>query len=387
MAHEQSEVMDGDPEVGALLGNSQHFLRVVEQARTVAPTQSTVLVLGETGTGKEVLARAIHEMSRCTGPFVRVNCAAIPATLLESELMGHERGAFTGAVARRIGRFERAQDGTIFLDEIGELTLELQPKLLRILQEREFERVGGERTMHTNARIVAATNRDLRAMVLSRKFREDLYYRLNVFPVCLPPLRNRETDVVVLARHFVRVLSKRMGRPAPVLTPAVLERILAYDWPGNVRELHNMIERALIVTRGTELELPDFEPLISVNVANSTLGDSLGDWQRGQPADVDGLAAVSRAHILRVLRDTNWVIAGPNGAAARLEMKRSTLNFRMRKLGIVRPRGSSPTPSTLGSEPWERSPHGAPTPGVNRRPFVALGSARSCYLGASYTNI
>jgi len=355
MAHEQSEVMDGASEAGALLGNSEHFLRVVEQARTVARTQSTVLVLGETGTGKEVLARAIHEMSHCTGPFVRVNCAAIPATLLESELMGHERGAFTGAIARRIGRFERAQDGTIFLDEIGELGLELQPKLLRVLQEREFERVGGERTMHTNARIVAATNRDLRAMVLSRKFREDLYYRLNVFPVCLPPLRNRESDVVVLAKHFIRVLSKRMGRPAPVLSPPVLERILAYDWPGNVRELHNMIERALIVTRGTELELPDFEPLISVNVSNQLPDDSLGDWQRGQPAaDADGLAAVSRAHILRVLRDTNWVIAGPNGAAARLQMKRSTLNFRMRKLGIVRPRRSSPTPPTLGPEPWER---------------------------------
>ena len=355
MAHEQSEVMEGASEAGALLGNSEHFLRVVEQARTVARTPSTVLVLGETGTGKEVLARAIHEMSHCTGPFVRVNCAAIPATLLESELMGHERGAFTGAIARRIGRFERAQDGTIFLDEIGELSLELQPKLLRVLQEREFERVGGERTMHTNARIVAATNRDLRAMVLSRKFREDLYYRLNVFPVCLPPLRNRETDVVVLAKHFVRVLSKRMGRPAPVLSPAVLERILAYDWPGNVRELHNMIERALIVTRGIELELPDFEPLISVTVSNQLPDDSLGDWQRGQSAaDADGLAAVSRAHILRVLRDTNWVIAGPNGAAARLQMKRSTLNFRMRKLGIVRPRRSSPAPPTLGPEPWER---------------------------------
>ena len=335
MTQAQRYVIDDAPPHGGVLGSSPELLEVLESARVVAPLQSTVLILGETGTGKEVIGRAIHEMSQRSGPFVRVNCAAIPATLLESELMGHERGAFTGAVSQRIGRFERAKDGTIFLDEIGELSLDLQPKLLRVLQEREFERVGGDRTLRTNARVVAATNCNLRAMVLERKFREDLYYRLNVFPISLPPLRERRGDAVELALHFLRTLSQRMGKPMPVLTPRVEQKIMAHNWPGNVRELHNMIERALIMTRGNELELPSFDSIACEAQPDNSAGSLSIDTSHS-----DGLEAVNRAHILRVLREANWVVSGPNGAAARLQMKRSTLNFRMRKLGIVRPRPS-----------------------------------------------
>jgi len=351
MAHAQSDFVEAKRPVLGVLGSSAQFAEILEQARTVAPLESTVLILGETGTGKEVIARAIHEMSQRGGPFVRVNCASIPATLLESELMGHERGAFTGAVSQRIGRFERAKDGTIFLDEIGELTLDLQPKLLRLLQEREFERLGGDRTLRTNARVVAATNCNLRAMVRERKFREDLYYRLNVFPISIPPLRRRPGDALQLALHFVRTLSQRMGKPAPALTPAVEQKILGHHWPGNVRELHNMIERALIITRGHELELPDFDSITPLT-ADDPRPDPPGSGDHTSSAighcESDGLAAVNRAHILRVLRDTNWVVSGPNGAAARLQMKRSTLNFRMRKLGIARPRHAVPGSPSAG---------------------------------------
>jgi formate hydrogenlyase transcriptional activator len=275
-------------------------------------------VYGETGTGKELVARAVHAASaRRDGPFVKVNCAAIPLGLLESELMGHERGAFTGAVATRIGRFELANDGTLFLDEVGELPLELQPKLLRLIQEREFERLGGNRTIRSNARLVAATHRDLRRMVLERTFREDLFYRLSVFPVSLPPLREREGDLPRLVSHLVRELAARMNKDIRKVGAESMARMARYSWPGNVRELQNVLERAVILARGTvlEVEVPDGSP--------------------EAPRSSD-LAEVSREHILRVLEETRWVVSGPNGAAAKLGLKRSTLHFRMKKLGISR---------------------------------------------------
>jgi transcriptional regulator with GAF, ATPase, and Fis domain len=341
-----------DDRDGGVIAASTALSRVLEEARTVAPTQTTVLIGGETGTGKGVLAHAIHTLSGRSGPFVQVNCAAIPLSLVESELMGHERGAFTGAVAQRRGRFEFANEGTIFLDEIGELPLQVQPKLLRILQEREFERVGGTRTLRTNARIIAASNRDLKAMVAARTFREDLYYRLSVFPIQLPPLRERGADIVVLARHFTRELALRMSKPVPELDERAIQRLLAYPWPGNVRELQNVIERSVILTRGAELELAALGPGVAESGppsrgAEAALASRELDGGADQaPASrvrytanpaPEALADVNRAHILRVLQATNWVVAGPNGAAARLKVKRSTLNFRMRKLGIVRP--------------------------------------------------
>ena len=298
---------------------STKLARVLDQVRSVAPTDTTVLIQGETGTGKECIARALHEASRRSdGPFVQVNCAAIPAGLLESELMGHERGAFTGAIHRRIGRFELARNGTIFLDEVGELPLELQPKLLRLLQEREFERVGGSETIRSNARVIAATNCDLGQMVRARTFREDLFYRLDVFPIVVPPLRERKRDIPVLANHFAELFAKRMGRPVRRLEPHVLERLVAYSWPGNIRELQNVIERAMILSRDETIDLPPLDP-------------------PRETFPSDALADVNRAHILHVLRETNWVVAGPSGAAARLQMKRSTLNYRMKQLGIARP--------------------------------------------------
>jgi transcriptional regulator with GAF, ATPase, and Fis domain len=253
-----------------------------------------------------------------------MNCAAIPHGLLESELLGHERGAFTGAVARRAGRFELAHGGTLFLDEIGELPLELQPKLLRVLQEKEVERLGGRETLQCDVRVVAATNRDLREMARRQQFREDLYYRLSVFPVRLPPLRERREDIPVLVRHFARLLSARMQRDVRSVDDDTLERLCSYDWPGNVRELQNVVERAVILSQG---------PVLSV----SELGTpELGSPPRPSTASSDALAEVNRAHILKVLEATNWVVGGPHGAAARLSMKRSTLHFRMKKLGITR---------------------------------------------------
>jgi transcriptional regulator with GAF, ATPase, and Fis domain len=311
-----------------IVGDSDVLSDVLAQINTVASTDATVLIYGETGTGKELIARAVHDASeRRSGPFVKVNCGAIPAGLLESELMGHERGAFTGAIAQRIGRFEQAQDGSIFLDEIGEIALELQPKLLRLLQEREFERVGGTRTVRSNARLIAATNRDLSAMVRARTFREDLYYRLSVFPVVLPPLRDRRQDIPALAEHFAGEVAARLRKQIAGISEEAMRNLMEHDWPGNIRELQNVVERAVILTRGETLEVP---PLRRASLPST-------------PAPRDDLDAVSKAHILGVLEATHWVVAGPNGAAARLGMKRSTLNFRMKKLGIQRER------SELGS--------------------------------------
>lgn len=352
MRDAQVEASD-DPREGTVIAVSRALSKVLEDARMVAPTPSTVLIHGETGTGKGVIARAIHDASGRPGGFVQVNCAAIPMSLIESELMGHERGAFTGAVAQRTGRFEVAKDGTIFLDEIGELPLQVQPKLLRILQDREFERVGGSRTLRTNARVVAATNRDLRAMVAAGTFREDLYYRLSVFPVTVPPLRERIPDIVELARHFTRAAALRLGKPVPQVDDVAIGRLLAHGWPGNVRELQNVIERSVILSRGKNLELEPWDCFHAVLDPCEIVVDAAGALRSGDaPAkhhSVNGaerlssefgsetLAEVNRAHILRVLDTTNWVIGGPNGAAAKLGVKRSTLIFRMRKLGIVRP--------------------------------------------------
>lgn len=293
---------------------------VLRQVELVARTDCVVLILGETGTGKELVARAIHHESRRKGPFVSVNIAAIPTNLWESEIFGHERGAFTGAVSRRIGRFEEAGDGTIFLDEIGELDFSLQPKLLRILQEKQFQRVGGAQTQRWRARLVVATNRDLRDMVDAERFRADLYYRLNVFRITLPSLRERREDIPVLASDFARAISARMGRPTPTLTAASLSNLQRHSWPGNVRELQNVIESALIRCPGPRLEVQ----------LDGPHGDATGR------VDTDALELVDRAHILQVLKQSNWVIAGPNGAAARLGLKRTTLNHRMKKLGVLR---------------------------------------------------
>jgi DNA-binding NtrC family response regulator len=311
-----------DASVPGIVGSSLALRTALQYVHAVAATDTTVLIQGETGTGKERVARALHALSeRARGPFITVNCAAIPANLLESELLGHERGAFTGALTQRIGRFELAHNGTIFLDEIGELPMDLQPKLLRVLQEREFERLGSSRTVRTNARVIAATNRDLKQMTAERSFREDLYYRLSVFPISVPPLRERKDDIEPLAHHFVQELATRLGKRVGTLSVRSLERLLAYDWPGNIRELQNVLERAVIFADGDTIDVP-----------------ALVDAPRPAPVrpDSQALEAISRAHILRVLNETNWVIAGPRGAAAKLQMKRTTLNFRMKKLGIVR---------------------------------------------------
>ena len=305
-----------------IVGESSALTKVLAQVHTVARTDSTVLINGETGTGKELVARAVHNSSdRKHGPFIKLNCGAIPVGLLESELMGHEKGAFTGAIARRIGRFELAQDGTLFLDEIGEMAAELQPKLLRLLQEREFERVGGTRTIRSNARVIAATNRDLGAMVKTRAFREDLYYRLNVFPVTLPPLRDRREDIPVLAEHFVQRVAARLKKDVRELSATAMAHLSQYSWPGNIRELENVLERAVILADGPTLEVPRL---------HSTA------CPEDKTVQGDDLAAVNKAHILAVLEATRGIIAGPDGAAARLGIKRSTLNYRMKKLGILR---------------------------------------------------
>ncbi len=308
-----------------IIGNSTVLCRVLSQVEAVAPTPSTVLIYGETGTGKELIARAVHNLSqRQSNPFVKLNCAAIPTGLLESELFGHERGAFTGAVTQRIGRFELASQGTIFLDEVGEIPLELQPKLLRVLQEREFERLGGSRTLRTNARLIAATNRDLKAMVEEQKFRSDLFYRLNVFPIHVPPLRERTEDIPFLVRHFAQYYAFNMGKQIDTISSETMNALVRYPWPGNIRELQNVIERAVILSKGPMLKVP------------------LGDLKTRLPelGHLNGsstLEEVERRHILSVLEQTNWVFAGPNGAAARLGLKRPTLQFRMQKLGISRP--------------------------------------------------
>jgi len=304
-----------------IIGRSAGLMSVLRHVETVAPSDSAVVIYGETGTGKELIARALHELSeRRNSTFVKLNCAAIPTGLLESELFGHERGAFTGAIARRVGRFELAHRGTLFLDEIGEIPLELQPKLLRVLQEQEFERLGSSRTMKVDVRIVAATNRDLLQLVRERKFRDDLYYRLNVFPLHLPPLRERRDDIPLLVRHFAAQCARRMRKQIDAIPSETMDALVRYSWPGNVRELQNLVERAVIVSTGHTLNVP-VEELRSVSVtghASVTLEDA------------------ERAHIVDTLRSTNWTLAGPNGAAVRLGMKRSTLQFRMKKLGIHR---------------------------------------------------
>ena len=302
-----------------VIGESTALKRALSQVETVAPTDSTVLILGETGTGKEVIARAIHDLSRRReSTFVKINCAAIPTGLLESELFGHEKGAFTGAIAQKIGRFELAHHGTLFLDEVGDIPLELQPKLLRVLQEREFERLGGTRTIRVDARLVAATNRNLAQMVDEGLFRSDLYYRLNVFPILIPPLRDRNNDVPLLVRYFVQKYARRMDRRIETISAEEMEALARYHWPGNVRELENLIERAVILSPGPELHVPVAE-LKQPSEATSNLT----------------LEAAEREHIIRVLRETNWVVGGPRGAATRLGMKRTTLQSKMRKLSIA----------------------------------------------------
>jgi formate hydrogenlyase transcriptional activator len=317
-----------------IIGNSASLRRVLKEVRTVAPTDSTVLIYGETGTGKELIARAIHDFSpRSSKPFVKLNCAAIPTGLLESELFGHEKGAFTGAISQRIGRFEVADGGTIFLDEIGEIPLELQTKLLRVLQEREFERLGSSRTLSTDARLIAATNRDLEAMVSEQKFRPDLFFRLNVFPVHVPPLRERQADIPLLVRHFTQQFSRRMKKVMETIPSATIDALCRYQWPGNIRELQNVIERAVIISTG---------PVLSVDVSDLRFPrDSRTVEQSASPKSTNGalhnvLEETERGHILEALQRSNWVVAGPSGAAARLGMKRSTLQKRIHKLGIVR---------------------------------------------------
>jgi formate hydrogenlyase transcriptional activator len=310
-----------------IIGTSATLKRALQDVETVAPTDSTVLIFGETGTGKELIARALHNLSgRAEHTLVKVNCAAIPTGLLESEMFGHERGAFTGAVEQRKGRFELAHRGTIFLDEVEEIPLELQPKLLRVLQEQEFERLGSGKTIRVDVRVVAATNADLAKMVAEKKFRSDLYYRLNVFPVSLPALRERTEDIPLLVNFFAQKFAQRMKKPIKTIPTQTMTRLTEYSWPGNIRELQNLIERAVILSRGSVLEVPlaELKQLANDNLANQLQG----------PIRLD---AVERDHIMRVLRETGWVIGGPIGAAARLGLNRTTLNHRMRKLGINRP--------------------------------------------------
>ena len=311
-----------------IIGEGRALKHVLQQAQTVAPTDSTVLIRGETGTGKELIARAIHNLSsRRERTLVKINCAAIPTGLLESELFGHEKGAFTGAIAQRIGRFELANGGTLFLDEVGDIPLELQPKLLRVLQEHEFERLGSTKTLRVNVRIVAATNSNLPQMVAEKRFRSDLFYRLNVFPIVIPPLRERREDISLLVRYFVQKYARRMKKKVETIPASAMKALSEYNWPGNVRELENFIERAVILSRGAQLEIPltelrpvtNLAPVISANGAAT-------------------LEQAEREHIVRALSETNWVIGGGAGAAARLGMKRTTLQSRMKHLGIARPR-------------------------------------------------
>jgi formate hydrogenlyase transcriptional activator len=312
-----------------IIGNSPALEAVLEQVERVATTGSTVLIQGETGTGKELIAQAIHNISsRCGRAFVRLNCAAIPLDLLESELFGHERGAFTGAIAQKIGRFETADKGTLFLDEIGDIPPALQPKLLRVLQEQEFERLGSTRTHQVDVRLVAATNRDLTEMVNRGEFRSDLYYRLNVFPVLLPPLRERREDIPALVTHFVEILSRRMGREIEHIPPETMSALSSYQWPGNIRELQNLIERAVILSNHGVLPNPlpiaETEQRAAVSLGASTLGATT-------------LRDSERTLILRTLETVGWIIGGPKGAASKLGLKRTTLIHKMQKLGIARP--------------------------------------------------
>jgi formate hydrogenlyase transcriptional activator len=318
-----------------IVGASMSLREVLDLVRTVAPTDSTVLIEGETGTGKELIARAIHNISPRSGqPFVRLNCAAIPFDLLESELFGHEKGAFTGAFAQKIGRFEMADKGTLFLDEIGDIPLALQPKLLRVLQEQEFERLGSGQTHRINVRVVAATHRDLAEMVQRNEFRSDLYYRLNVFPVVLPPLRERHEDIALLVSHFVEAFSRRMGKQINHVPEETLNAFTAYSWPGNVRELQNLIERAVI--RSNNGVLPNPLPTSDKNAVTNPLPVSDKNPLIVSPSKAT-FDDSTRALILKTLQTAGWIIGGPDGAAARLGLKRTTLIAKMKKLGISRP--------------------------------------------------
>jgi formate hydrogenlyase transcriptional activator len=305
-----------------IVGASNALHEVLKLVRTVAPTDSTALIEGETGTGKELIARAIHEHStRHNRPFVKLNCAAIPLGLLESELFGHERGAFTGAVTRKIGRFEAADRGTLFLDEIGDIPLELQPKLLRVLQEGEFERLGSTETQRANVRLVAATNKDLARLVAQNQFRSDLYYRLNVFPIAVPPLRDRRQDIPLLVKHFVGIYAERMNKQIETVPAEVMKALVGHSWPGNIRELQNFIERSVILSSENVLR----PPLSGLKTAATT-----------ESQEAVTLEDAERDHIRKTLEQTRWVVAGPDGAATRLGIKRSTLYFRMQRLGISR---------------------------------------------------
>lgn len=320
------EVIHVEQESGRLVGESQPICRVLEDIRTVAPTGSTVLILGETGVGKELVARAVHQQSLLQDkPLIKVNCAALASSLIESEFFGHERGAFTGAVSRKRGRFELADGGTIFLDEVGDLPLAVQAKLLRVLQDGEFERVGGTQTLKVNVRVIAATNRHLHAAVRSGSYRADLFYRLNVFPIEVPPLRERRRDIPLLVQYFLAQLSRTLGKPLTSITPRSFDVLMAHDWPGNVRELFHVLERAAIRTQGTVVELEDF----GKTLLPAALPESSPASQK--------LEDVERTHILEVLRGANWVIEGPKGAAAQVGLHPNTLRYRMKKLGIERP--------------------------------------------------
>ena len=323
-----NEQDDRDRQFDHIVGNSPALELVLAEVQRVAPTDSTVLVLGDTGTGKELIAHAIHNLSaRCGRPFVKLNCAAIPFDLLESELFGHEKGAFTGAIAQKIGRFEMADTGTLFLDEIGDLPPAVQPKLLRVLQEQEFERLGSGRTHHINVRLVAATHRDLPQMVARNEFRSDLYYRLNVFPVLVPPLRERREDIPLLVSHFVEVFAQRMGKHIEQIPKTTMNAFVAHDWPGNVRELQNLIERAVIRSDNGVFPNP-----LPPSQGNTT-----------PPTAVQGtLRDHEAALILQTLRAAGGMIGGPQGAAARLGLKRTTLVSKMKRLGIYRPRYQRP---------------------------------------------
>lgn len=310
---------DHAQEANGIVGSSPALQHTLQLASIVAPTDSTVLLYGETGTGKELFASLIHDLSRrAGGPFIRLNCAAIPEGLLESELFGHEKGAFTSAVAQRVGRFEAANHGTLFLDEIGDIPLNLQSKLLRVLQEQEFERLGSTHTIRVNVRVICATNRDLSNLVEEQMFRMDLFYRINVFPITLPPLRERREDIAPLARHFIHDAAARMQRPIRTIPSEAIQAMTDYSWPGNVRELQNFIERAVIISENEVLRLPPFAP--KRNLSSPDCGDTLNE--------------VERDHILRVLDETGWVLGGPAGAAHRLGLKRTTLISKLKRLGI-----------------------------------------------------
>jgi formate hydrogenlyase transcriptional activator len=324
----QNDVLNFEDEVHSeqhfeqIVGRSEALQYALREVEVVAPTDSGVLILGETGTGKELVARAIHNLSaRRDRPFIKLNCAAIPSGLLESELFGHERGAFTGAIMRKAGRFEVAHRGTLFLDEVGDIPMELQPKLLRVLQEHEFERLGSTHTQQVDVRVVAATHRDLKQMVRDGEFRSDLYYRLHVFPLFVPPLRERREDIPLLVRHFVDEYARRMNRRIESISPHAMEALSSYSWPGNVRELQNFVERAVILSPGTVLR----PPLAALKQAAVEVPTE----------ELSTLEDMEREHVLRAIRASNWKIGGPNGAAARLGMKRTTLAYRIRKLNIT----------------------------------------------------